>query len=522
MNGNNYIVTNLTGDPTVIPVENLKVSEKVVILKAWLSGFDVGNPDVEITTSTGWSEKLTPWEEAKTVKVPIDANGEMIFAKIGNYTPGKQWATVASGDRVLQVKANFADFAVSFQQVATAINDLTQGIGIFLRNLSAGWEFTYKLNPKPKLTGSVLGEVSIAPDDSIDGGSVGVAGDVAVSGIAEAYYGLPGHLLGVSGSLTVTVDLHFGVTASWTPGQGLIFTGDVTPRFEDTLAGNVYAFPLKGVIAGTVGVQFPIKVSSNGMASGGMDTYGRAEAYIQCLDKGNYVNVMPPFRLPYGPYHVTDWSYNLANLVGQAVQKSKEGGGSAAPSDALEAALASSESVVSAAGPSYLGQPDSPLYAAENMPGSANPAVVASRLVITTQPPSTVTAGAPFGLVVKAEDGLGNVDASFNGTVTLSDFQPDHTLGGTAAVTAVGGVATFSGLTLDQADSYSNEEYLDVSALGSTLSDEYTNNFTVVAATASQLAFSYGVENPQAGSKFSAWRWPRILMETWSPNSVVR
>src|SRR6185312_12189106 len=38
--------------------------------------------------------------------------------------------------------------------------------------------------------------------------------------------------------------------------------------------------------------------------------------------------------------------------------------------------------------------------------------VAANRLVITTQPPATVTAGSPFSFVVAAEDSLGNIDTN--------------------------------------------------------------------------------------------------------------
>ena len=69
---------------------------------------------------------------------------------------------------------------------------------------------------------------------------------------------------------------------------------------------------------------------------------------------------------------------------------------------------------------------------------------------VTTQPPATVTAGTPFALTVTAENANGSTDTAFNGSVTISDAS--QTLGGTTTVTAVGGVATFSGLTLDQAD----------------------------------------------------------------------
>ena len=44
----------------------------------------------------------------------------------------------------------------------------------------------------------------------------------------------------------------------------------------------------------------------------------------------------------------------------------------------------------------------------------------ATQVVVTTQPPSVVTAGAGFGLVVSAEDANGNLDPTLHGNVTAS------------------------------------------------------------------------------------------------------
>ena len=78
----------------------------------------------------------------------------------------------------------------------------------------------------------------------------------------------------------------------------------------------------------------------------------------------------------------------------------------------------------------------------------------ATQLVVTAQPPATVAAGAGFGLTVTAETSTGAVDPTFNGTVTLSLANnaggSGTVLGGTLTATAVNGVATFSGLTLNK------------------------------------------------------------------------
>ena len=74
----------------------------------------------------------------------------------------------------------------------------------------------------------------------------------------------------------------------------------------------------------------------------------------------------------------------------------------------------------------------------------------ATQLVVTT-PPASVTANAPFGLTVNAEDGSGNTDTTYNGPVTLalSGGTSGAMLGGTLTVNAVNGKATFTNPTIN-------------------------------------------------------------------------
>jgi virginiamycin B lyase len=122
----------------------------------------------------------------------------------------------------------------------------------------------------------------------------------------------------------------------------------------------------------------------------------------------------------------------------------------------------------------------------------------ADHFVVTQQSPSSVTAGSPFGLTVQADDSSGNLDSSFNGTVTvaLANNPGGTTLGGTLSVTASGGVATFSGLTLTKAASGYT---LLVSAGG--VDSVTTNVITVTAATAAQLVVT---QQPPATVKVSS------------------
>src|SRR5262249_14865768 len=70
-------------------------------------------------------------------------------------------------------------------------------------------------------------------------------------------------------------------------------------------------------------------------------------------------------------------------------------------------------------------------------------------------PPSSVAAGGPFGFVVDAVDHYGNLDTTFGGDVTIGLVaSPGVQLHGSPKTTAVGGIAPFSGLSIDTAGTY--------------------------------------------------------------------
>ncbi|PYO45106.1 MAG: hemagglutinin, partial [Gemmatimonadetes bacterium] len=125
----------------------------------------------------------------------------------------------------------------------------------------------------------------------------------------------------------------------------------------------------------------------------------------------------------------------------------------------------------------------------------------ATQLTFTQQPTNTV-AGAPItpAVQVTALDAAGNPVPSFTGTVTaaLGNNPGGSTLGGTTAVAAVGGVATFSTLTLDKtAPGY----WLTVTATG--LSTATSSSFNVTAGTATQLVYSTEPSPTVAGHQIS-------------------
>jgi streptogramin lyase len=135
--------------------------------------------------------------------------------------------------------------------------------------------------------------------------------------------------------------------------------------------------------------------------------------------------------------------------------------------------------------------PDGNVWFTDNGTGAIGVATVnqtpITHLVVTQQPPASLTAGGPFGLTVQVEDSSNNPVTSFYGTVTvgLASNPGGTTLGGTVTVAASGGVATFSGLTLTQAAS-GYTLYVSGSGPISTTSSA----ITVTPASATQLVFT--------------------------------
>jgi hypothetical protein len=109
----------------------------------------------------------------------------------------------------------------------------------------------------------------------------------------------------------------------------------------------------------------------------------------------------------------------------------------------------------------------------------------ATKLVVTSQPPTRVFGGIGFGLSVTALDPYGNVDTNLARglTAALAANPGGATLGGTLTLSAQNGVTTFSGLTLDKAGAG-----YTLQITGSGLTGATTSAIEVVTAT--QLAIT--------------------------------
>lgn len=119
-------------------------------------------------------------------------------------------------------------------------------------------------------------------------------------------------------------------------------------------------------------------------------------------------------------------------------------------------------------------------------PFTVTPAAPA-QLVIATAPPATVTAGSDFGLTVLVEDAFGNLETGYTGALSLilSGGPPGAALQGTTTITASGGAALFTGLSLDRAGTG-----YDLVPIASGLSSTATTPFAVTPAAPAQTVIA--------------------------------
>src|SRR5206468_9648251 len=109
----------------------------------------------------------------------------------------------------------------------------------------------------------------------------------------------------------------------------------------------------------------------------------------------------------------------------------------------------------------------------------------ASRLVIQTQPPASATAGVAFSpaAIIQIQDAFGNlVTADSSTVVTAARNGGTAALQGTTSATASAGLATFSNL------SYNKAETITIDFTSGALTGATSGSVTVNAAAANRLA----------------------------------
>jgi len=120
--------------------------------------------------------------------------------------------------------------------------------------------------------------------------------------------------------------------------------------------------------------------------------------------------------------------------------------------------------------------------------------------VVFAQQPSTIAAGSTISpaITVDVEDQNGNLVTTDNSNVTLSVHSGPGSLIGTLNATALGGVATFSDITITTEGSYT------LTAADGSLSSATSNSFSVTSALSTHyLVFSQQPTNTVAGSTIS-------------------
>ena len=181
------------------------------------------------------------------------------------------------------------------------------------------------------------------------------------------------------------------------------------------------------------------------------------------------------------------------------------------------------------------GSTDTVTWTSVNLPtqtASATLSLVdtATQLAIRTQPPGSTSAGGSFGLIVTAEDSSSSVVTTYTGNVTvaISSNPSSGTLSGTLTQAAIAGVATFAGLSINNAGT----GYTLV-ATASGLTSATTGAFNITSGTAT--AFSLG--GPSSGfvhnastnftftpnANYTGAITPAMsgLAGTWSPSSLT-
>jgi len=121
----------------------------------------------------------------------------------------------------------------------------------------------------------------------------------------------------------------------------------------------------------------------------------------------------------------------------------------------------------------------------------------AAKLAFTSPPPASIAAGAGFGAVVTVQDAAGNTVTGNSSQVSVALTSANGaTLGGTKSVAASNGVATFSGLSVAKAGSYS------LTATDSALTPAASSTFTVMPGAAASIVFTTQPVSPLAGAAF--------------------
>jgi len=122
----------------------------------------------------------------------------------------------------------------------------------------------------------------------------------------------------------------------------------------------------------------------------------------------------------------------------------------------------------------------------------------AAKVAFTSQPPASTASGTSFGAVVTVQDAAGNTVTGNTSQVSVALTTANGaTLNGTKSVAASNGVATFSGLSIAKAGSYS------LTATDGALNSAVSSSFTIAPGPATHIVFAAQPGNSLAGAAFA-------------------
>jgi hypothetical protein len=392
--------------------------------------------------------------------------------------------------------------AISATVVSTAPVGETDALGD-----AQGFIVTYQITPPNGAwtladNGTYTVTVSGAPVIDVAGNSVaaGAAGTFSVQ-ISTSTNKL---VVTDQPSATLTAGTSFSMTVSVENSGGTVqtgFNGSVTIALADdpggTLTGNVTTTASDGVALfsdlelDAAADGYTIEVTSTGMTGVTTNSFDVTAAAASQLLVTSQPSTSITAGNTFGLTVTAEDQYgNVATAFAGSVAialKSDPGGGSLGGTGSMvptDGVATFSDLEIEKAGIGYTIQATGTGLTAATTNSFDVTAAAASQLIVTAQPPSTITAGNTFGLTVTAEDQYGNIATAFAGSiaVALTSNPGGGSLGGTGSIVPTDGVATFSDLEIEKAGNG-----FTIQATGTGLTAATTNSFDVTAAAASQL-----------------------------------
>ncbi len=239
---------------------------------------------------------------------------------------------------------------------------------------------------------------------------------------------------------------------------------------------------------------YTISASSSGLTSATSNSFtvtSAAAAKLKFSSWPSSVSAGTPFG---ATVQIQDTYGNLVSNSSASVSLVSSPSGVSTSTTAVNGVASFSGMVLNTAGTYTLTASSAGLTSATSSSFTVTGGAAATQLKVTTQP-ANATAGATLAsVVVQIQTSTGSLVSNSTASVTLVSSPA----GISKTVSAVGGVATFSGMALNTAGSYT------FTATSTGLTSATSNSFTISAAAASQLKFTTQPIGTTAGSTMAS------------------